>query len=42
MNILNVCVLYFLIIFVFTLTGMNLFGDITEGKDGFINKDVNF
>jgi hypothetical protein len=37
-----VCVLYFLIVFVFTLTGMNLFGEIEQGKDGFINYDCNF
>lgn len=41
-NIGNVCLLYLLSIFVFTLTGMTMFGDQTEGQDGFINKDVNF
>jgi len=41
-NILNVAALFLLILFTFTVAGMDLFGDIIEGKDGFINKNANF
>jgi hypothetical protein len=34
--------LIMLLFFVFTLTGMDLFGTITQGPGGFINDDCNF
>jgi hypothetical protein len=39
-NILNVCLLFGLIIFTFTVAGMDLFGDVKYGQ--FINHDANF
>lgn len=41
-NIAYVGLLIMLMFFVFTLTGMDLFGKITEGPEGFINQDCNF
>ena len=41
-NILNVCLLFALIIFTFTVAGMDLFGEITLGPEQFINHDANF
>ena len=36
-NIANVATLFMLIIFVFSIAGMELFGDIKEGHSGMIN-----
>jgi hypothetical protein len=41
-NIANVCLLFSLIVFVFTVAGMDLFGSVSEGADGFINANANF
>jgi hypothetical protein len=41
-NISYVGMLILLMFFVFTLTGMDLFGKITQGPEGFINDDCNF
>lgn len=41
-NILNVSVIFFLILFTYSIAGMNLFGMITEGPLGFINTQSNF
>jgi hypothetical protein len=41
-NISYVGLLILLLFFVFTLTGMDLFGKVTQGPDGFINDDCNF
>jgi hypothetical protein len=41
-NILNVCLLFLLVIFTFTIAGMDLFGDIEEGKEKFIHSECNF
>jgi len=41
-NILNVGLLFALIIFVFAIAAMNLFGDIEQGEAGFINSQANF
>jgi hypothetical protein len=41
-NIMNVAALYCLILFTFAVAGMDLFGSITEGKDGYINSNANF
>jgi hypothetical protein len=34
--------LYALLLFTFTITGMDLFGHISLGKNGHINENVNF
>ena len=41
-NIFNVAAIFVLILFTFTVAGMDLFGEIKEGHDGFINKNANF
>lgn len=41
-NISYVGLLILLLLFVYTLTGMDLFGKIKEGREGFINQDCNF
>lgn len=41
-NIANVGLLFLLILFTFTVAGMDLFGELESGEDGFINKDANF
>lgn len=41
-NIMNVGLLFLLILFTFTVAGMDLFGEITQGEEGFINQDANF
>ena len=39
---MNTMLLYSLLLFTFTLTGMDLFGCIKLGKKGYINGDANF
>lgn len=41
-NILNVCLLFLLVIFTFTIAGMDLFGDIEEGAEKYISSESNF
>lgn len=41
-NIVNVAAIYALILFTFTVAGMDLFGDIIYGEAGYINKNANF
>lgn len=41
-NIVNVCLLFMLVIFTFTIAGMDLFGDIKEGEEKFIHEECNF
>ena len=41
-NIANVCLLFSLLVFVFTVAGMDLFGDVVNGSQGFLNEDANF
>jgi hypothetical protein len=41
-NIANVCLLFSLIVFVFTVAGMDLFGSVAQGEEGFLNENANF